>query len=150
MSFPRLSSTAIMRPTILALAICAATGLATPAASAMTCYLVLDRNDNVVYQDIFPPVDLSDAGEAERKAMRARNEHMIAMETDRCPRLELIAGPGVGLRINLEEMGDALTSLNKPGTVAPGAPSAKQSGNTTATSKPKPSKAPAKPAAPAN
>ena len=139
-----------MRPTLPALAICAATALAAPAASAVTCYLVLDRNDNVVYQDIFPPVDLSDQGEAERKAMRARNEHMISMETDRCPRLELLAGPGVGLGINLEEMGDALSSLNKPSTAAPGATPAKQSTATTPAPKPKTPKAPAKPAAPAH
>ena len=138
-------------PTLLALTLCTAAAIASPHASAVTCYLVFDRNDNVVYQDIFPPVDLSDAGEAERKAMRARNEHMIAMETDRCPRMELLAGPGVGLRINLEEMGDALSSLNKPGTGATTAPPpAKQGGNAPAASKPKPSKAPAKPAAPAN
>ena len=78
-----------MRPNFLALAVFSAAALATPVASAVTCYLLLDRNDNVVYQDIFPPFDLSPQGEAERKAMRARNEHMIAMETDRCPRLEL-------------------------------------------------------------
>jgi hypothetical protein len=137
-----------MRPTLLALTLCTAAAIASPHASAVTCYLVLDRNDNVVYQDIFPPIDLSDQGEAERKAMRARNEHMVAMETDRCPRLELIAGPGVGLRINLEEMGDALTSLNKPGTGAPSTTPTKQ-GAPTATPKPK-AKAPAKPAAPAN
>jgi hypothetical protein len=44
--------------------------LATPDASAVTCYIILDRNENVVYQDIYPPVDLSDEGAAERKAMR--------------------------------------------------------------------------------
>ena len=116
-----------MRPSLLALMVSTAVALTTPGASAMTCYLVLDRNDNVVYQDIFPPIDLSDAGDAERKAMRARNEHMIAMETDRCPRLELIAGPGIGTKINLEEMGDALSSLNKPAaTAAPNAAPAKK------------------------
>ena len=132
-----------MRPTFLALAVFGATTLAAPHASAMTCYLVLDRNDNVVYQDIFPPVDLSDAGDAERKAMRARNEHMIAMETDRCPRLELVAGVGTGTRINLENMGEPIM---KP----PAAPAGGSSGASTTSSKPKASKAPAKPAAPAN
>ena len=136
-----------MRPLLLALTVCVAAALA-PTASGMTCYLVLDRNDNVIYQDIFPPLDLSDAGDAERKAMRARNEHMIAMETDRCPRLELIAGPGVGTRINLEEMGDALSSLNKPANAAPNAqPSAAPAKKAAPAPKSSPSKAPAKPAA---
>jgi hypothetical protein len=133
-----------MRPTLLTLACCSAALLVTPDASAVTCYLLIDANDNVVYQDIYPPYDLSDSGAEERKASRARNEHMIAMETDRCQRLELIAGPGVGLRINLEEMSDALGSLNKPATTAPGATPAKRSGNAPATAKSAPSKAPDK------
>ena len=137
-----------MRPFLLTLTTAAFAVLAVPA-SAVTCYLVLDRNDNVIYQDIFPPLDLSDAGDAERKAMRARNEHMVAMEADRCPRLELIAGPGVGMRINLEEMGDALTSLNKPAGGAGAPPLAKQGANPSApapaAAKPKASKPPAKP-----
>jgi hypothetical protein len=139
-----------MRPSLLALTTFAAAALAAPPAYAVTCYQVLDRNDNVVYQDIFPPLDLSEAGEAERRAMRARNEHMIAMESDRCPRLELIAGPGVGLSINLEEMGDALSSLNKPSGGTATAPAAKSGTNPAAAPKPKAAKPAAKPAAPAN
>lgn len=135
-----------MRPTFLALTICAAVALTTPDASAVTCYLLFDRNDNVVYQDIYPPYDLSDAGANERNASRARNEHMIAMETDKCARLELVAGPGVGLRINLDEMGDALSTLSKPATAAPTAPPAKRSGTPTAAPKSTPSKAADKPA----
>jgi hypothetical protein len=136
-----------MRPLLLALTVCAAAALA-PAASGMTCYLVLDRNDNVIYQDIFPPLDLSDAGDAERKAMRARNEHMIAMETDRCPRLELVAGQGAG-RINLEQMSEPMTL--KPSSDADNAPAITRSGGAPAPAKAKPAaKAPAKPAAPAS
>lgn len=71
---------------------------------------------------------------------------MIAMETDKCARLELVAGPGVGLRINLDEMGDALSTLSKPATAAPTAPPAKRSGTPTAAPKSTPSKAADKPA----
>ena len=47
-----------MHRTILAFALAGAAGafIAAPA-SAVTCYRLLDRNDNVVYQDIYPPVD---------------------------------------------------------------------------------------------
>ena len=136
-----------MRPTLLALAVFGAAALTAPLASAMTCYLVIDRNDNVIYQDIFPPLDLSDAGDGERKAMRARNEHMIAMETDRCPRLELVAGQGAG-RINLDQMSEP--TMVKPSSDADSAPAITRSGNATAPAKAKPPKSPAKPAAPAN
>ena len=136
-----------MRPLLLALTVCASAALA-PTASGMTCYLVLDRNDNVIYQDIFPPLDLSDAGDAERKAMRARNEHMIAMETDRCPRLELVAGQGAG-RINLEQMTEP--SLIKPSSDADSAPAISRSGSAPAPAKAKPAaKPPAKAAVPAS
>ena len=53
-----------MRLTLWTLCCCGAALLATPDASAVTCYIVLDRNENVVYQDIYPPVDLSDEGAA--------------------------------------------------------------------------------------
>ena len=136
-----------MRPLFLALTVFGAAAFA-PTASAMTCYLVLDRNDNVIYQDIFPPLDLSDAGDAERKAMRARNEHMIAMETDRCPRLELVAGQGAG-RINLEQMTEP--SVIKPPSDADSAPAISRSGSAPAPAKAKPAaNPPAKAAAPAN
>lgn len=36
-----------------------AMALATATASADTCYLVYDRNDQVVYRDLRPPIDLS-------------------------------------------------------------------------------------------
>jgi len=134
-----------MRLTLLTLCCCGAALLATPDASAVTCYIILDRNDNVVYQDIYPPVDLSDEGAAERKAMRARNEHMIAMETDRCAPLEFVpGGAGSGARINLENMGDPiLGSAAKPLGNANVAPTGKRSTSPPAP-KPAPANAPAK------
>ena len=130
-----------MRPVILALSLCGAAALLASPASALTCYRILDANDNVIYQDIYPPIDLSDGGDAERKALRARNEHMIAMESDRCPRLEFVAGN----RINLEEMGQQPPGISI--SPAAGAP-AKSSGTPATPSKPKAAKAPAKPATP--
>jgi len=135
-----------MRLPLLALCCCGAALLASPDAAAVTCYIILDRNDNVVYQDIYPPVDLSDAGDAERKAMRARNEHMIAMESDRCAPLEFVpGGAGPGARINLENIGDpVLGSQAKPSSDA--RPPAKRGSAAPPAAKPAPSNAPAKPA----
>ena len=102
-----------MHPILLVLTISAA-AFASPA-GAVTCYLLLDRNDNVVYRDVYPPVDLSDKGDAERKLLRARREHMVAMEVEKCPRLEFIAGAGPGSRIDFENLGDLPAGV----TVAP-------------------------------
>lgn len=70
-------------------------------AQALTCFVVLDRSDNVIYRDVYPPVDLSDAGNAEREAMRRRGEFMLFMESEQCPRLEFFTGSAgtVGLRL---------------------------------------------------
>ena len=38
------------------------------AANAITCYTVLDRSDNTIYQDTQPPVDMSETGAADREA----------------------------------------------------------------------------------
>ena len=34
------------------------------AAHALTCHIVLDRKDNIVYRDVSPPFDMSDRGAA--------------------------------------------------------------------------------------
>ncbi len=107
---------------IFAVALASTVALTATPAAAVTCYLLIDRSGNVVYRDIFPPVDLSDAGASERKALRARNEHMIAMEADACPRLEFIAGAGSDTRINLEAMGDMPPGISVgAGTQSPAA-----------------------------
>lgn len=96
-----------MHRTILAFALAGAAGafIAAPA-SAVTCYRIIDRNDNVVYQDIYPPVDLSDDGAAERKVLRSRGEHLIAMEADRCPLLQFKMGDAGGRRLDFDQTSD--------------------------------------------
>jgi len=61
-------------------------------AAAVNCYEVLDRNDNVVYRGSLPPVDMSEKGVPERDAMRARGQHLIAMNVDRCLGVEYFTG----------------------------------------------------------
>ena len=65
----------------------AALGLAGAAAlpaEAMICNIVLDRNDQVIYRDVTPPLDLSDGGSRARAAMRQRGEYLMVIDTDRC------------------------------------------------------------------
>ena len=73
-------------------------------ATALTCYLVLDRSDNVVYRDTYPPVDMSDQGAAERERLRRRGEHLVAMESDRCPALEFFTGTAGSTAVNVDQM----------------------------------------------
>ena len=72
-------------------------------AHAVTCYLVLDRNENVTYRDVYPPVDLSDAGHAEREALRRRGEFLLFMETDQGPRIEYFTGSAGTIGLALEQ-----------------------------------------------
>lgn len=53
-------------------------------AAASTCYVVLDRTDAVIYRDVTPPFDLSNAQAPERAAMRKRGEHMLVADFDKC------------------------------------------------------------------
>ncbi len=53
-------------------------------ATASTCYVVLDRSDVVIYRDVTPPFDLSDAKSPERAAMRKRGEHLLFADFDKC------------------------------------------------------------------
>jgi hypothetical protein len=81
----------MLRLTILAAALAAAAAFP-GAASAVTCYTVVDRSDTTIYQDSQPPFDLSDRGAADRAAMRGRNEFMTIYEADHCQ--QVTAPPG--------------------------------------------------------
>ena len=74
-----------MRHPLLSAAIVAAFSCSA-SAYALTCHIVLDRADTVVYRDIVPPVDLSERGRAARAAMRQRGEFLLMMESDQCAR----------------------------------------------------------------
>ena len=66
--------------------------LATGAADAYTCYVVLDNNDNVVSRDTIPPVDMSAQGNAARDALRQSGKYLMIVEIDRCLPLGSIVG----------------------------------------------------------
>src|SRR5215471_5908138 len=80
------SKEVVMRRLSLCLA-CAGAVLAAPTVQAVTCDIVLDRNNNVIYQDTTPPVDMSERGVAAREKMRQRGELLMIIESDQCPRL---------------------------------------------------------------
>lgn len=83
-----------MRPARkFAVAAAAAVVCAAAPVAALTCHTVFDRNDNVVYRDVSPPVDMSDRGAAQRTALRQRGEFLMTVEADQCPRVSAPGGP---------------------------------------------------------
>ena len=99
-------------------------------ASALTCYTVLDRNDNVVYRDTYPPVDLSDQGQQERDRLRARGEHLIAMESDRCPSIEFFTGSAGSPSLNVDEVVAGMAVRGGSTAGATGAPAGSRAAST--------------------
>ena len=65
--------------TILAVALAAT---AAAPANAVICYTLLDRSDVLLYRSSVPPVDMSDAGAAQRDALRRRNQYLMVAEVD--------------------------------------------------------------------
>ena len=61
-------------------------------ANAIVCYTLLDKGDNVLYQDSLPPFDMSDSGAALRSGMRQRNEYLMIYEVERCPPVVAVLG----------------------------------------------------------
>ena len=68
----------------LAAALGLVVGAASLPAKAMVCNIVFDRNDQVIYRDTAPPLDLSDGGSRARAAMRQRGEYLMVIDADRC------------------------------------------------------------------
>jgi hypothetical protein len=126
---PTLSETTMMRRATWArIAAGAALVCATGSASAMNCYTVLDRNDNVVYRGAVPPIDLSERGAPEREAMRQRGQHMIAMDSDRCPGVEFFTGAAGSSALSVDQIVGGIVPLrgqspvgNIPSSVTTGA-----------------------------
>ena len=130
-----------MRHPLSSLAIVAALSCS-PTAYALTCHIVLDRADTVVYRDTVPPVDLSERGRAARAAMRQRGEFLLVIETDQCSRFVATTGAAGAGGATVEEivaglrsyqvagsgggvMSSGVTSSARPSTgPAPGAPPA--------------------------
>lgn len=97
-----------------------AAALLVPAAHAVTCFIVMDRNENVVYRDVLPPVDLSDAGKPAREAMRQRGEFFLFHEAESCPRLEFFTGAAGSVAISLDQTLAPTTVPAKEPAASPG------------------------------
>ena len=89
-------------------------------AAAITCYTVLDRNDNVIYRDTYPPVDMSDQGVAERERMRKRGEHLLAVDAERCPGIEFFIGSAGSSTLNVDQVVSGMSMPKALGTAGVG------------------------------
>ena len=85
------------------LALVALASAAAPAA-AFECYAIVDRSNEVVYQDFAPPIDMSADGAAARDALRARGQQLIVMDTPRCPAIDRLQVAGKGGPATVEEI----------------------------------------------
>jgi hypothetical protein len=102
----------LLSATIVAALSCSAT------AYALTCHIVLDRTDTIVYRDIVPPVDLSERGRAARAAMRQRGEFLLMMESDQCTRFVATTGAAGAGGATVDEIVAGLRSY--PGSAGGG------------------------------
>ena len=74
------------------IAVLAAAAAVPGVGNAIVCYTLLDKGDNVLYQDAQPPFDMSDSGAALRSGMRQRNEYLMIYEVERCPSVVAVLG----------------------------------------------------------
>jgi hypothetical protein len=80
----------VAKLTILAVSLAAS--VAAPAANAVTCYTLLDRNDKMLYRAPSPPVDMSDRGAAQREGLRSKNEFLMVSEVEDCQAIAAVEG----------------------------------------------------------
>ena len=94
-----------MRPGLFGLIVaCASCVVAATPAHALICYVVYNRSENIVYQDTYPPVDMSTAGTAQRDAMRARGEHLTFGDVRQCPTVVFQFGQGGTADLRVDEV----------------------------------------------
>src|SRR6476661_4925857 len=114
-----------MRPFRQSLAILTATAIAVAApAAASSCYVIVDRANEVIYQGAAPPVDLSDEGLATRNVMRAQGQQLIAMDTENCPPIDRARTGSRSGPASVEEIVAGMRSAAPYGTAAQPAPAA--------------------------
>jgi len=132
-----------MRKLWIVIAVLAAAALP-GAANAIVCYTLLDKGDNVLYQDSVPPLDMSDTGAALRAGLRQRNEYLLIYEIDNCPTVVAAAGSTGYRPATVEEIVSGMRAYASPGrgptagagrvgggVSAPTTPSTSRSGSTT-------------------
>lgn len=73
-----------MRTPAIAMLITAAFMTVAGPAVAAPCFLIIDRNDVVIYRDLLPPFDLGPTQSPDRAALRQRGHLLLVAEFDRC------------------------------------------------------------------
>ena len=133
-----------MRKLWIMIAVLAAAAAIPGVANAIVCYTLLDKGDNVLYQDSVPPVDMSDGGAALRRGMRQRNEYLMIYEVDQCPPVVAVSGSTGYRAATVEEIVGGMRTFATTGrgssgagravgggvSAAPAAPASSRSGST--------------------
>ena len=70
-------------PAVASLVIAALLAVAGPAVAA-PCFLIIDRNDVILYRDLVPPFDLSTTRSQDRDALRQRGHLLLVAEFEQC------------------------------------------------------------------
>ena len=97
---------------IIAGALCLAA--ATPA-QAVICYVIYDRSANVIYQSTYPPMDMSNAGYAQREALRTRGEHLTFGDVAECPTVVFLTGIAGSSELRVDDVVAGMATGNIPG-----------------------------------
>jgi hypothetical protein len=110
-----------MRRRLFGLILAGATWFAgTSPAQAIQCYVIYDRGANVIYQSTYPPLDMSNAGYAQREALRARGEHLTFGDVPKCPTVVFLTGAGGTSELRVDEVVAGMSARAMPGgTAAP-------------------------------
>ena len=133
-----------MRKLWIMIAALAAAAAVPGVANAIVCYTLLDKGDNVLYQDSIPPIDMSDGGNAQRRGMRQRNEYLMIYEIDQCPAVVAVSGSTGYRAATVEEIVTGMRAYATAGrgssgsgrsggggvSAAPAAPASTRSGST--------------------
>jgi hypothetical protein len=93
----------------IALSLCCA-----DVAQAITCYTLLDRNDNVVYRDTRSPIDLSDQATPGRASLQKRGEYLMISEAERCPQVAFVFGNAGTTNLSTDEFLNGIQSARSP------------------------------------
>lgn len=89
-------------------------------AHAVICYVIYDRNENIIYQSTYPPLDMSSAGYAQREALRARGEHLTFGDIAKCPTVVFLTGAGGTSDLRVDDVVAGMNVRGIPGTSGSG------------------------------
>ena len=133
-----------MRRPLVSLTIAAALALLAGTANAVSCYVIFDRFDNVVYRDTVSPIDLSEQGAAARAALRDRGEYLMMTDSDRCPPVTFVFGVAGSKTLSIDETVGGFPPENPPPQVRASPKPRRSPGAAPVTAPDRPAPAPSK------